>query len=247
MNEVVAVLGATSPIGRALAARFAALGARVVVAGRDAVELERVAKDIALRHATDARAVVFDALDFDAQDALVTALDGAFSGGLDGAVIVYGEQVEQLEAQRDLAQTQRMMEVNYVSPVSLLERLAVGFEARGSGFLCAVSSVAGDRGRPSNYLYGSTKAALSTALAGLRARLAKHGVRVVDVRPGFVDTGLTWGKPGVFGVAQPERVARDIEKAVRRDRAVVYTPGWWRLVMAVIRAIPDFIFKRLAL
>ena len=107
--------------------------------------------------------------------------------------------------------------------------------------------MAGDRGRASNYLYGSTKAALSTFLSGLRARLAGSGVAVIDVRPGFVDSSLTFGRPGVFLAASPDRVARAILRAVRRRRSVVYTPFFWRWVMAAIRAIPEPLFQRLAL
>ena len=137
--------------------------------------------------------------------------------------------------------------MNYASVVSLFERLAPGFEARGTGFLCAVSSVAGDRGRQSNYLYGSTKAALTTFMDGLRVRLSKSGVCVTTVKPGFVDTPLTFGRPGIFLPGSPEGVARDIVRGIRRNRRTVYTPKMWALILFVIRNLPDFLFRRLSL
>jgi len=247
VGEAVAILGATSSIGRALARRLAARGDRLVLAARDAEELERIAKDLALRFAADVRCLGFDALDFGGHAQAVQALDAAFPGGLDGAFLVWGEQLEQAESEADSGLLRRMVDLNYVSPLLLLERLAVILEARGHGFLCAVTSVAGDRGRASNYHYGSTKAALQAALGGLRVRLGRRGVRVVDARPGFVDTQLTWGRPGVFLAASPDAVAKRILRAVRRDRAVVYAPAWWRPVMLAIRCLPDAIFRRLPL
>jgi len=129
----------------------------------------------------------------------------------------------------------------------VLDPIADHLARVGRGFICAVSSVAGDRGRQSNYLYGSTKAALSTYLQGLRNRLARSGVRVVTVKPGFVDTAMTFGRPGMFLVASPQRVGRDVFRAVRRGRCEVYTPWFWRGIMAAIKAIPEPVFKRMKL
>ncbi|MFP8872964.1 MAG: SDR family NAD(P)-dependent oxidoreductase, partial [Myxococcota bacterium] len=150
-------------------------------------------------------------------------------------------------AKTDALAARRMIETNYLASVSVLEACAAEFESRGRGWICAVSSVAGDRGRPSNYLYGSSKAGLSAYLQGLRARLARANVGVLDVKPGFVDTSLTWGRAGLFLVASPDRVARDAWRGIRRNRAVVYTPWFWRPIMMVIRAIPDAVFKRMRL
>src|SRR5262245_32495555 len=149
------------------------------------------------------------------------------------------------EAQTSFELARRMIDVNYTSAVSLLNLAADYFEARKAGFICAISSVAGDRGRQSNYLYGSTKAALNTYLEGLRVRLAKVGVPVTTVKPGFVDTKMTRGMKGMFLVASPARVARDICRAIRRGRAVVYTPWFWWGIMTIIRSIPDFLFRRM--
>ena len=149
-------------------------------------------------------------------------------------------------AEREFSRTRRMIEVNYLGTVSLLERLAPHFEERGSGgWVAAVSSVAGDRGRRSNYLYGSTKAGLDAYLEGLEARLAAVRVSVTTVKPGFVDTALTWGR--VPFAASPERVAADIVRGIERRRSVVYTPRFWQWVMIVLRAVPRAIFRRLPL
>lgn len=244
----MAVLGATSSIGRATSAELAARGIRLVLAGRDLVDLECSAKDLAIRYGVDTQAMRFDALDFEGHDAIVEALESAWGDeGLDGVVAVYGDMPDPLEARSDFDLARQTIDVNYTSVVSLFERLASRFEQRGRGFLCAVGSVAGDRGRASNYLYGSSKAALATFLDGLRVRLAKAGVSVVTVKPGFVDTPLTWGKPGVRGAASPERVARDIVRGIARGSRVVYTPGVWRPIMLAIRGIPDVVFRRMSL
>lgn len=251
--ERIAILGATSSIGRSLANAFAAEGARVVVAGRDIEHLEATAKDVSIRYGVDCRALAFEALAFEAHEGFASALERAFPSepgepaGLDGIVVVYGDMAEQEDAQVSFALTHRMIDVNYSSVVSLFERLAPSFEQRGSGFMCAVSSVAGDRGRQSNYLYGSTKAALTTFLDGLRVRLAKSGVTVTTVKPGFVDTPMTFGRPGVFLPGSPDSVARDIVHGIRRNRRTVYTPRMWQAIMLIIRNIPDIVFRRLSL
>lgn len=240
----VALLGATSSIARATAAQLASRGAELVLAGRDLEELDYTARDLTLRYGVGARTMAFEALDFAAHEDFVGALEAE---GVDGVVVVYGLMPDLREARQDPLRMREVIDVNFTSVVSLFERLAAAFEARQSGFLCAIGSVAGDRGREGNYLYGSTKAALATYLDGLRVRLAKSGVSVVGVRPGFVDTSLTWGVPGVRGAASPDRVARDVVRGIERNRRVVYTPALWRLIMLGVRAIPDSLFRRMSL
>jgi decaprenylphospho-beta-D-erythro-pentofuranosid-2-ulose 2-reductase len=247
MRESVLVVGATSAIGRAIARQLAASGRNVVLAGRRTAELERSARDLEIRYGVSAFVQPFDALDWDSYASFFSACQQACGGELDGVVLCHGDMPEQAEAELDPRLCRRLIDVNYASPVCLLELAARDFEARGRGFLCALSSVAGDRGRPSNHIYGSSKAALSTYLEGLRARMARHGVRVVTVKPGFVDTALTYGRPGLFLVASPDRVAADVLRGIERDRAVVYTPGFWAVILFIIRNIPDPIFKRLSL
>jgi short-subunit dehydrogenase len=136
---------------------------------------------------------------------------------------------------------------SFTGPAQVLSRVAPLIEARGAGTIVGVASVAGDRGRVGNYVYGAAKAAFATYLSGLRNRLTRSGGHVVTVKPGFVDTAMTWGLPGMFLVAPPEAVAASILKAVRRQRNVIYTPFFWRYIMMIIRAVPEPIFKKLSI
>ena len=140
-----------------------------------------------------------------------------------------------------------LFRINLVSAAVILEQAADYFGRRGAGVIVALSSVAGDRGRQSNYLYGASKAGLTALLSGLRNRLHAKGVAVVTVKPGFVDTPMLYGRPlpASFLVASPDRVAADIVTAIERHRDVVYTPWYWRGIMAAIRLLPETLFKRL--
>ena len=243
----VLVVGATSGMGRAIARQLAKEGHPLLLAGRDTQALDELATDIQIRSNTKADCKAFEALDFDSHTEFFDACVEHFGGSLHGVVLCHGQMPEQDVSETDFAIARRMIEVNYLSGVSLLNLAAHHFESRKSGFIAAITSVAGDRGRQSNYLYGSSKSALSTVLAGLRVRLAKSQVTVVDVRPGFVDTQLTWGRPGMFLVASPETVAEDIVRGIAKNRAVIYTPFFWRWIMLVIRMVPDVVFRRLSL
>jgi short-subunit dehydrogenase len=243
----ILITGATSSIARAVAHRFAQAGSPLVLAGRDEGELARDAADQRLRHGVAVRTLRFDATDFASHPDFVNACLHGGDAELEGVVVCHGYMAEQDEAARDIELSRRMIDTNYASAVSILNPISDHLAKRGSGFLCAVSSVAGDRGRGSNYLYGSTKAALSTDLQGLRNRLARRGVNVVTVKPGFVDTALTFGRPGMFLVATPQKVAADIFRAVRRGRGEVYTPWFWWGIMRIIKSIPEPVFKRMKL
>ena len=247
MSGTVVILGATSPIARAIAHRFAEAGHPIVLAGRDVADLERDATDLRLRHGVAASVLRFDAIDFASHPAFVDACVNGAAGALEGVVMCHGYMAEQEDAARDFELARRMIDINYTSAVSVLNPIADHLAKVGRGFICAVSSVAGDRGRGSNYLYGSTKAALSTYLQGLRNRLSRSGVGVVTVKPGFVDTAVTFGRPGVFLVAPPRRVGEDVYRAVRRGRSEIYTPWFWRGIMSIIKSIPEPVFKRMKL
>ncbi len=244
MNDPIVVLGATSAIGQAFARASAARGHDVVLCARDGAEARRSAEDLRVRFGVAADALEFEATK-DAADPLFFArLRERCGGRFGGVFLAYGTMADEATARSDPAATARMIETNVTSTAQILERVASALEQEQQGWICAVSSVAGDRGRASNYVYGASKAALQTLLSGLRVRLASVGVRVVDVRPGFVDTPLTFGREGVFLAAPPERVAQDALRAIDRDRAVVYSPFFWRFIMTAIRWLPDFVFKR---
>ncbi|HEX8694942.1 MAG TPA: SDR family oxidoreductase [Longimicrobium sp.] len=243
----VLVVGATSGVARALAAELARGGRPLVLAARDVDEARAVALDVALRFGVRARAVELDALAFDTHPRVLGDVLREEGHALEGAVIAVGYLGDQERAKTDFAEARLVLDTNLTACVSLLTVLAGHFERRGGGFLAVVSSVAGERGRQSNYVYGAAKGGLTVYLQGLRNRLHPAGVRVVTVVPGFVDTRMTFGKPGTFLVAPPEKVARGIRRAVEGGRDVVYLPGFWRPVMFAIRSIPEWLFKRMKL
>jgi short-subunit dehydrogenase len=247
MSGAVLILGAGSGMGRALARALAAEGRDLVLAGRRVDDLERIASDCTLRASVAAKVVRFDACALEEHDAFMAECERAFDDGIEGVLLCYGDMPDEDAMRSEPALARRMVEVNYLSAISVLERAGRMLAERGHGWICAIGSVAGDRGRPGNYLYGSSKAALAAYLQGLRARLSKRGIPVVTVKPGFVDTGMTYGRPGMFLVASPEQVARDVLRGIRKDRAVVYTPRFWAGIMLIIRMIPDRIFNRLEL
>jgi decaprenylphospho-beta-D-erythro-pentofuranosid-2-ulose 2-reductase len=242
------VIGATSEIARAVVRELAKDGGRLVIASRDEDELKLLAADVELRTGARVTPLRLDVTEFDRHEEFVNACIATL-GSVEGVVLCQGAMTDQNEAAADWTLARQMIEVNYTSAVSLGNRFAAHMVPLGRGYLCGVSSVAGDRGRQSNYLYGSTKAGFSTYLDGLRNRLYRSGVAVITVKPGFVDTSMTWGllNPKSPLVAAPERVARDIARAIRKRKNTVYTPWFWALVMLVIRLVPEPIFKRLSL
>ena len=236
------VIGATSDIGRAIAHTLADGGCALQLAARDPARLEREARDIRVRTGTAVAAHRCDVLD---EDGGVSLLD-KLAPLPDVAVCVVGLLGDQTESQRDGVAAQRVMRTNYIGPTLLMGALAERFERRGGGVLVGVSSVAGDRGRASNYVYGSAKAGFTAFLSGLRGRLAGSGVHVMTVKPGFVRTRMTDGMdlPARL-TANPEEVATAVVKAIRRRRDIVYVRRVWRPIMFVIRAIPERLFKRM--
>lgn len=236
----VLIVGATSGIARAVAGVYAERGARVVLAGRDVAALEEDAADLRIRSKAEVEVRPFDALDPSAGDGLLEGLH------VDCAVLCHGVMLDNDAARQDPDAHRRMIEVNYTSYALLLEKLADTMQGRG-GVIAVLSSVAGDRGRGSNYCYGATKAALTAYADGLRGRLHGSGVHVVTVKPGPTATAMTAHLPGQSKMADPKSVAKQIARAIDKRTNILYTPGKWRLIMAVIRAIPEFIFKKLAI
>lgn len=238
------VIGATSDIGRAIARKLAEEGWALQLAARDPVRLEREAQDLRVRTGVVVASHRCDVLRDDGGVSLLDELDPL----PDVAVCVVGLLGDQAESQRSSAAAERVMRTNYVGPALLMGALAERFERRGSGVLAGVSSVAGDRGRATNYVYGSAKAGFTAFLSGLRNRLAATGVHVVTVKPGFVRTRMTEGMdlPARL-TAEPEEVAAAVVRASRGRRDVVYVRRIWRLLMLMIRSIPEPAFKRMKL
>ena len=246
MPTRVLILGATSAIAHETARLYARQGAALAVAARDAEKLAANAADLRARGASGVVEVAFDAADFDRHGAVVAEAWDAL-GGLDVALVAYGTLPDQETVATDAAAAVEAFRLNATSVVSLLTLLAVRFEAQRSGVIGVVSSVAGDRGRPSNYVYGAAKGAVSLFTQGLRGRLEKVGVRVVTIKPGFVDTPMTADVPKNPLFASPETVGRIVFEALEGRTDVVYAPGFWRPVMAAVRAVPERVFKRLNL
>ncbi len=238
------VIGGTSDIGRAAALAYAQTGRRIMLAARDAETARRNADDIAARTGVPVSLHALDLLDTDRFEAFVDDLPML----PDTVLCVVGELGEQRRAESDIGHAQRIMRVNFEGPALILGIFAERFVARGTGTLIGVGSVAGDRGRASNYVYGAAKAGFSAFLSGLRNRLSASGVRVITVKPGFVRTRMTEGMklPPVL-TAEPEEVGHAILEAERGGSDVVYVRRVWRGVMTVIRMIPEPLFKRLKL
>lgn len=239
-KQRVLIVGATSGIARAVAAVYAQRGANLVLAGRDQAALEEDAADLRIRFDTEVELRAFDATDPSGGDAI-------FAGPAnDVAVLCYGVLLDNDSARADPEAHRRMIEINYSSYALLLEQLVDSMREQG-GVVAVLSSVAGDRGRASNYCYGATKAALTAYADGLRGRLYGSGVHVVTVKPGPTATAMTADMPGQSKMANPKHVARQIVRAIDRRKDIVYTPGKWRLIMAVIRMIPERLFKRMSI
>ena len=240
----VLIVGATSAIAAEVARLYAGRGASLVLTGRNPVRLAAVGDDLRVRGAASVETEVLDVLDRDRHTAV---LQRAFAGRLDVALLAHGDLPDQQRCQTDPREAARALELNLVATVELLTLLASGFEAQRSGTIAVITSVAGDRGRQSNYVYGAAKAGVSVFLSGLRQRLRGDGVRVVTLKPGFVDTPMTAHLPRNPLASSPRRAARAIYRAIESRREVAYIPWFWRPVMALIRAVPESLFKRLRL
>ncbi|MBL6426336.1 MAG: SDR family oxidoreductase [Maritimibacter sp.] len=245
MNETWIILGATSSMARAFGRAVAERGATVYLAGRDMEDLKGSAADLEARGAVKAQAVKFDARDAATFAPIIAAAEG--EEGLVNAAVFVGSMPEQSEVDKDPGLIDGTVQDSFTGPARFLQMLAPVIEARAGGTVVGVGSVAGDRGRLSNYVYGSAKAGFHTYLAGLRNRLNRAGGHVVTVKPGFVDTAMTWGIEGMFLVADPADVAADILKAVEKKKNTIYTPFFWRIIMTIIKSVPEPIFKKLSI
>jgi len=242
----ILIIGATSSIATATARRWASQGHRFYLLGRSEDTLQALGADLSVRGASHVSVGVFEAEAFLSHPALLDAAIAELQG-LDLVLIAHGSLPDQGRCERDFAYALAEFNVNALSVLSCLTHLANRLEAQRHGTLVVLSSVAGDRGRASNYLYGTAKAAVTIFCQGLGPRLAKSGVRVLTVKPGFVDTPMTAHlKKGLLW-AEPERIACCIDEGLARSRHVVYAPGFWRLIMWVIRIIPSGIFSKLSL
>jgi short-subunit dehydrogenase len=249
MSKIV-IFGASSAIAAEAARLFAARGDDLFLVARSQSKLDAQIQDLKVR-TTGSSAVIASAVadlaDATRHDALLDEATRAL-GGLDVVLVAHGSLPDQKACEASVEQTLAEINTNALSAISIATLAANRFEPQKKGVIAVIGSVAGDRGRQSNYVYGAAKGMVAIFLEGLRNRLAKSGVAVVTIKPGFVDTPMTaqFEKKGPLW-AQPQDVAAGIVKAIDRRADVVYLPGFWRLIMLVIRHIPEFIFKKLSL
>jgi short-subunit dehydrogenase len=242
----ILIVGATSAIAEATARLFAADGDRLFLLARDANRLSAVADDLRVRGAAQVETLTLDLTDYDRHEAVIDEAAERL-GGLDTVLVAHGTLPDQTACQASFESTRRELETNLISVIAVLTPIANRFQEARGGTIAVITSVAGDRGRQSNYVYGTAKGAVGIFMAGLRNRLYPAGVRVITLKPGFVDTPMTANMPKNFLFVSPDRVARGIHRAIGKGADVVYLPWFWWGIMAIIKAIPEFVFKRMKL
>lgn len=245
-GTTVLLLGARASILQATAHELAKKGCRLVLAARDVDALKKDAADYHLRYGVEVLTYHFDANAIDAHPQFIQDVLRDV-GHLDGVVLGFGYLGDPILASADNAACLRILTINFTAAVAVLDTLAAYLAKQGRGFIVGISSVAADRGRQSNYHYGAAKAGLTTYLQGLRNALFRKGVHVMTVKPGFVDTPMTFGRVQSPLMVSPETVAKDIIKQLPRGKNELYTPWFWRYIMLIIRWIPECVFKRLRL
>ncbi len=246
-GKSVIILGGTSGVARYIARQFGMRGYTVGVAGRDREELDILAADVRARYAVACSVLPFDATAFDTHGDFLDQCAQVFGEIPGGVVLCFGYMADQALAQKDFEVARRTLDTNFTGAVSILERFADAYEKRGYGFIAALTSVAGDRGRKMNYIYGASKAGLTTYLQGLRNRLHPSGIRVTTIKPGFMDTAMTYGMklPRPL-VAAPEAAAKSMVDKIVRGKDMAYVPFFWRYIMWIIKNIPEWQFKKMS-
>jgi len=242
----ILIIGATSAIAEATARIWAQRSDELFLVARNQERLNVLAQDLKIRGSSAVNSYCMDANNFEEH---LLMLDKAFGmlGKINIVLIAHGTLSNQKECEHSSELTMQEIKTNALSAIALLTHLANRFESQGSGTIAVISSVAGDRGRASNYVYGSAKAMVTTFTSGLRQRLYKSGVSVVTIKPGFVDSPMTAEfKKGLLW-AKPEVVAKNIINAVDKNKNEVYAPNFWIVIMSVIKIIPQYVFNKISL
>lgn len=246
MHKNILIIGATSAIAKATLRIYAEQNHNLYLVARNEEQLKTIAEDAKIRGANQVEFMACDLAELNTHEALMEKVYTSYPT-LDIVLIAHGTLPNQQACQENVETALQEININALSTISLLTLLANRFETQKSGSIAVISSVAGDRGRQSNYVYGAAKGMVSTFLQGLRNRLNDSNVQVLDIKPGFVDTPMTAEfKKGALW-AQPEQVAQNIIKAINSGRNTLYTPWFWWGIMFIIRNIPEFIFKKLKL
>lgn len=240
----ILIIGATSAIAQATARLYAESGNKFFLIALEDNLLRSVADDLSVRGVGGVEYRTLDVLDYDKHEEVINAAWDNL-GEVDIVLIAHGVLGKQSEDEKDFKKTKFILDINFTSCISLLTIMAEKFENQGKGSIAVISSVAGDRGRKNNYVYGASKGGLSIFLDGLRARLAQSNVNVVTIKPGFVDTPMTQEfKKGLLW-SKPETIAKCIKSAIDKGKGVAYVPKFWYLIMFIIRHIPEIIFKKM--
>ncbi len=242
----IMIIGATSAIAHETARYFADEGASFFLVALEEDRLQSLSDDLTVRGAKQVSCMPLDVLDFERHTEVLNKAVEAMDG-LDAVLLAYGTLTDQTKAQEDFAYMEREFRINALSVMSLLTPIANYFEEQRRGSIAVISSVAGDRGRMSNYAYGTAKAAVSTYLQGLRARLDKAGVSVLTIKPGLVDTPMTANLKKNPMYSSPVKVGGDIHKAMKNGSNIAYTPWFWMFIMMIIRNVPERFFKKLSM
>jgi len=242
----ILILGATSAIAKHTTRLFAADGDSLYLVARNEDKLSSMKQDMLVRGATEVNYESLDLADEQQHEKLISRATEAM-GSIDIVLVAYGTLGIQKESEKNYTNTLKELQVNCLSVISLLTLLANQLELQKSGSIAVISSPSGDRGRQSNYIYGTAKGALSIFLQGLRNRLAKSNVHVLTIKPGFVDTPMTKDFKKGFLWADPKVISKGIYNAIKKKREVVYLPFFWRYIMMVIKSIPEKLFKHLSL
>lgn len=242
----ILIIGATSAIAEATARCFAQRGDSLYLVARDVERLSTMSKDLKIR---GANTVNYSQLDVNQFAAQTDSINGAFDtfGHIDIVLIAYGTLPDQQACEKDYKAALDAMNTNAISTLLLLTHIANKLVLQQSGTIAVITSVAGDRGRQSNYVYGASKRMVSTFLQGLRNRLYQSNVNVLDIKPGLVDTPMTKQLNKGILWAKPNDIAKGIVSSIDKNKYTVYLPKFWRLIMLVIRSIPEMIFKKMGL
>jgi decaprenylphospho-beta-D-erythro-pentofuranosid-2-ulose 2-reductase len=242
----IVILGATSGIALEVQRELARRGCELLLVGRSPQRLADIQSDLLIRGAHNVMTFSADMASVQQHAAIFNFVSQNFDD-FDTVLLAYGSMQTQKDSENSVDVLLEELQINFVSASAILTLFAADLERRRTGCVAAITSVAGDRGRRSNYVYGSAKGALSLFLQGLRSRLHPAGVRVITIKPGPVQTSMTDHLPNSARFATPERVAVDIVRALdRRAPDILYTPGIWRYVMMAVRQIPESVFKRLS-